>query len=46
MLTISEDIYEHFVVLSVKMEDQDAFQKDFPMKLTFISWIFWQGQPG
>lgn len=23
------DIYEHAVILSVKMEDQDAFERDF-----------------
>ncbi|CAN4127189.1 unnamed protein product [Withania somnifera] len=28
-LTIARDIYEHAVVLSVKMEDQDAFERDF-----------------
>jgi hypothetical protein len=26
---ISGDIYEHAVVLSVKLEDQDAFERDF-----------------
>jgi hypothetical protein len=26
---ISGDIYEHAVVLSVKFEDQDAFERDF-----------------
>jgi len=25
----SGDIYEHAVVLSVKIEDQDAFERDF-----------------
>ncbi|CAN1254526.1 26S proteasome non-ATPase regulatory subunit 8 homolog A [Linum perenne] len=28
-LTIARDIYEHAVLLSVKMEDQDAFERDF-----------------
>ncbi|MED6192869.1 26S proteasome non-ATPase regulatory subunit 8 A [Stylosanthes scabra] len=28
-LTIARDIYEHAVVLSVKIEDQDAFERDF-----------------
>ncbi|KAK2977112.1 hypothetical protein RJ640_017636 [Escallonia rubra] len=28
-LTIARDIYEHAVVLSVKSEDQDAFERDF-----------------
>ncbi|OIW18969.1 hypothetical protein TanjilG_09163 [Lupinus angustifolius] len=28
-LTIARDIYEHAVVLSVKLEDQDAFERDF-----------------
>ncbi|WOG88105.1 hypothetical protein DCAR_0207339 [Daucus carota subsp. sativus] len=28
-LTIARDIYEHAVVLSVKTEDQDAFERDF-----------------
>ncbi|KAL8251023.1 hypothetical protein R6Q59_034716 [Mikania micrantha] len=28
-LTLARDIYEHAVVLSVKMEDQDAFERDF-----------------
>ncbi|XP_028753180.1 26S proteasome non-ATPase regulatory subunit 8 homolog A-like [Neltuma alba] len=28
-LTIARDIYEHAVVLSVKMEDQEAFERDF-----------------
>ncbi|KAF7840426.1 26S proteasome non-ATPase regulatory subunit 8-like protein A [Senna tora] len=28
-LTIARDIYEHAVFLSVKMEDQDAFERDF-----------------
>ncbi|CAM0875611.1 unnamed protein product [Alopecurus aequalis] len=28
-LKIARDIYEHAVVLSVKMEDQDAFERDF-----------------
>ncbi|KAK1609373.1 hypothetical protein QYE76_033046 [Lolium multiflorum] len=28
-LTTARDIYEHAVVLSVKMEDQDAFERDF-----------------
>ncbi|OIT00578.1 PREDICTED: 26S proteasome non-ATPase regulatory subunit 8 homolog A-like [Nicotiana attenuata] len=28
-LTIARDIYEHAVVLAVKMEDQDAFERDF-----------------
>nr|AFK44112.1 unknown [Lotus japonicus] len=28
-LTITRDIYEHAVVLSVKTEDQDAFERDF-----------------
>ncbi|KAI3986379.1 hypothetical protein MKX01_002224 [Papaver californicum] len=28
-LTIARDIYEHAVVLSVKAEDQDAFERDF-----------------
>ncbi|GMH09319.1 hypothetical protein Nepgr_011160 [Nepenthes gracilis] len=28
-LAIARDIYEHAVVLSVKMEDQDAFERDF-----------------
>ena len=26
---LSGDIYEHAVVLSVKTEDQDAFERDF-----------------
>lgn len=28
-LTLARDIYEHAVVLSVKMEDQEAFERDF-----------------
>eukprot|EP00252_Welwitschia_mirabilis_P012339 TRINITY_DN2735_c0_g1_i1.p1 TRINITY_DN2735_c0_g1~~TRINITY_DN2735_c0_g1_i1.p1 ORF type:complete len:268 (-),score=55.98 TRINITY_DN2735_c0_g1_i1:242-1045(-) len=28
-LTLARDIFEHAVVLSVKMEDQDAFERDF-----------------
>ncbi|CAL5437839.1 unnamed protein product [Camellia sinensis] len=28
-LTLARDIYEHAVVLSVKIEDQDAFERDF-----------------
>ncbi|KAL0794073.1 hypothetical protein Bca101_065450 [Brassica carinata] len=28
-LTLARDIYEHAVVLSVKTEDQDAFERDF-----------------
>lgn len=28
-LTLARDIYEHAVILSVKMEDQDAFERDF-----------------
>ncbi|KAL0546954.1 hypothetical protein IC582_016873 [Cucumis melo] len=28
-LTIARDIYEHAVLLSVKVEDQDAFERDF-----------------
>ncbi|XP_057966793.1 26S proteasome non-ATPase regulatory subunit 8 homolog A [Malania oleifera] len=28
-LTIARDIYEHAVILSVKVEDQDAFERDF-----------------
>ncbi|CAH9141364.1 unnamed protein product [Cuscuta epithymum] len=28
-LTIARDIYEHAVILAVKMEDQDAFERDF-----------------
>ncbi|KAL8229203.1 hypothetical protein R6Q57_014103 [Mikania cordata] len=28
-LSLARDIYEHAVVLSVKMEDQDAFERDF-----------------
>ncbi|KAL7189131.1 hypothetical protein ACSBR1_038907 [Camellia fascicularis] len=28
-LTLAKDIYEHAVVLSVKIEDQDAFERDF-----------------
>ena len=28
-LTLSRDIYEHAVLLSVKAEDQDAFERDF-----------------
>lgn len=28
-LTLARDIYEHAVVLSVKLEDQDAFERDF-----------------
>ncbi|RWR97520.1 26S proteasome non-ATPase regulatory subunit 8 A [Cinnamomum micranthum f. kanehirae] len=28
-LTLARDIYEHAVVLSVKCEDQDAFERDF-----------------
>ncbi|KAE9603277.1 hypothetical protein Lal_00008309 [Lupinus albus] len=28
-LTIARDIYEHAVVLSVKLEEQDAFERDF-----------------
>jgi 26S proteasome regulatory subunit N12 len=28
-LTIARDIYEHAVILSVKTEDQDAFERDF-----------------
>ncbi|XP_058100501.1 26S proteasome non-ATPase regulatory subunit 8 homolog A [Magnolia sinica] len=28
-LTLARDIYEHAVVLSVKAEDQDAFERDF-----------------
>lgn len=28
-LTIARDIYEHAVVLSVKIEDQEAFERDF-----------------
>ncbi|OAY74080.1 26S proteasome non-ATPase regulatory subunit 8 homolog A [Ananas comosus] len=28
-LTVARDIYEHAVVLSVKTEDQDAFERDF-----------------
>ncbi|KAL5551571.1 hypothetical protein UlMin_002600 [Ulmus minor] len=28
-LTLARDIYEHAVVLSVKVEDQDAFERDF-----------------
>ncbi|KAL5065153.1 hypothetical protein RYX36_026890 [Vicia faba] len=28
-LTIARDIYEHVVVLSVKIKDQDAFERDF-----------------
>lgn len=28
-LKLARDIYEHAVVLSVKMEDQDAFERDF-----------------
>ncbi|XP_073051937.1 26S proteasome non-ATPase regulatory subunit 8 homolog A-like [Primulina eburnea] len=28
-LTIARDIYEHAVVLSIKIEDQDAFERDF-----------------
>ncbi|KAL5998904.1 26S proteasome non-ATPase regulatory subunit 8 A [Asimina triloba] len=28
-LTLARDIYEHAVVLSVKSEDQDAFERDF-----------------
>ncbi|KAF6146045.1 hypothetical protein GIB67_033404, partial [Kingdonia uniflora] len=28
-LTTARDIYEHAVVLSVKVEDQDAFERDF-----------------
>lgn len=28
-LTIARDIYEHAVILSLKMEDQEAFERDF-----------------
>ncbi|XP_042025397.1 26S proteasome non-ATPase regulatory subunit 8 homolog A-like [Salvia splendens] len=28
-MTLARDIYEHAVVLSVKIEDQDAFERDF-----------------
>ncbi|RAL41315.1 hypothetical protein DM860_010109 [Cuscuta australis] len=28
-LTIARDIYEHAVILALKMEDQDAFERDF-----------------
>ncbi|OWM85200.1 hypothetical protein CDL15_Pgr027987 [Punica granatum] len=28
-LTLGRDVYEHAVILSVKMEDQDAFERDF-----------------
>ncbi|KAK7854366.1 26S proteasome non-ATPase regulatory subunit 8 homolog A [Quercus suber] len=28
-LNLARDIYEHAVVLSVKTEDQDAFERDF-----------------
>ncbi|GAY39332.1 hypothetical protein CUMW_043560 [Citrus unshiu] len=28
-LTLARDIYEHAVLLSVKVEDQDAFERDF-----------------
>ncbi|KAL1810467.1 hypothetical protein ACET3Z_027457 [Daucus carota] len=28
-LTVARDIYEHAVILSVKTEDQDAFERDF-----------------
>ncbi|KAG6408319.1 hypothetical protein SASPL_131324 [Salvia splendens] len=28
-LTLARDIYEHAVILSVKIEDQDAFERDF-----------------
>ncbi|KAK6935557.1 CSN8/PSMD8/EIF3K [Dillenia turbinata] len=28
-LTLARDIYEHAVILSVKLEDQDAFERDF-----------------
>ncbi|KAK4742386.1 hypothetical protein SAY87_000387 [Trapa incisa] len=28
-LSLARDIYEHAVILSVKMEDQDAFERDF-----------------
>ncbi|KAG7015126.1 26S proteasome non-ATPase regulatory subunit 8-like A, partial [Cucurbita argyrosperma subsp. argyrosperma] len=28
-LTVARDIYEHAVLLSVKIEDQDAFERDF-----------------
>ncbi|KAI4376124.1 hypothetical protein MLD38_013915 [Melastoma candidum] len=28
-LTLARDIYEHAVILSVEMEDQDAFERDF-----------------
>lgn len=28
-LTLARDIYEHAVVMSVKMEDQEAFERDF-----------------
>lgn len=29
ILNLSGDIYEHAVILSVKTEDQDAFERDF-----------------
>ncbi|KAK4804239.1 hypothetical protein SAY86_004056 [Trapa natans] len=28
-LTLAREVYEHAVILSVKMEDQDAFERDF-----------------
>ncbi|GMQ05741.1 hypothetical protein CsSME_00050644 [Camellia sinensis var. sinensis] len=39
-LTLARDIYEHAVVLSVKIEDQDAFERDFFQLKPYYTFIF------